>query len=104
MSPSAPCGSTRLCPRVHQSGSHDRRGQLTKKRTQVLRRALIEAARHAARSPYHRHRYARTASAVGRRRGSKVAAVTIARKLVEAIWHMLTSDRSFAAAGATPVL
>jgi transposase len=36
----------------------------------------------------------------GRKRGSKLAALTIARKLTEAIWHMLTNDQPFAPAGA----
>jgi transposase len=34
-------------------------------------------------------------------RGSKIAAICVARKLAEAIWHMLTRDQHFAPAGAT---
>jgi hypothetical protein len=36
----------------------------------------------------------------GRRRGSALAAVEIARRLSEAIWWMLTHDQPFAPAGA----
>jgi hypothetical protein len=36
----------------------------------------------------------------GKKRGSKIAAIEIARQLSEAIWHMLTKNQPFAAAGA----
>jgi len=40
----------------------------------------------------------------GRKRGSKIAAIEIGRRLSEAIWHMLTNDKPFAPAGApTPL-
>jgi transposase len=31
----------------------------------------------------------------GRKRGSKIAAIEIGRRLSEAIWHMLTNDQPF---------
>ncbi len=37
---------------------------------------------------------------LGRNRGSKVARITVARKLAEAIWQMLTRGEPFAPAGA----
>jgi transposase len=60
-------------------------------------RALIEAAQHAARSPAYPYRplYERTRNRIGRNRGGKVAKVVIARKLAEAIWHMLTRNQPF---------
>src|SRR5712691_7038851 len=68
-----------------------------------LRWALVEAAHNAARQPayrelaaHHRHRH-------GRPRGSNIAAITIARKLAEAIWWMLTRNQPFAPAGAKTV-
>jgi transposase len=42
-------GYTGLCPRVYQSGSKDRRGQLTKAGPKYLRWALLEATMHALR-------------------------------------------------------
>jgi transposase len=102
--PTKLCGYTGLCPRVYQSGEHDHRGSLAKNGPTYLRWALIEAATHAARSPTYRERYERTAKRLGRQRGKKIARVDIARRLTEAIWHMLTRRQPFAPAGATPSL
>jgi transposase len=94
------CGYTGLCPRVYQSGESDRRGPLSKKGPRYLRWALVEATTHACRHPLYRERYERTRRRLGRQRGPKVAQVDLARRLAEAIWHMLTYDRPFAPAGA----
>jgi transposase len=99
-SPGKLCGYSGLCPRVYQSGERDYRGSLAKNGPTYLRWALIEAAIHAARHPVYRERYERTATRLGRQRGKKIARVDIARKLCEAIWHMLTRNQPFAAAGA----
>jgi len=90
-------GYTGLCPRVYQSGESDRRGPLRKNGPRYLRWALIEAAQHAARSPAYPYRplYERTRDRLGKNRGGKVAKVVIARKLAEAIWHMLTRNQPF---------
>jgi transposase len=103
-SPTKLIGYSGLCPRVYQSGDSDRRGALTKAGPRYLRWALIEAAVHASTSRYYRPLYQTTASRLGRQRGRKVARVVIARKLAEAIWHMLTRNQPFAPAGATGVL
>ena len=103
-SPGKLCGYTGLCPRVYQSGERDHRGSLAKNGPRYLRWALIEAATHAARHSAYRERYQRTASRLGRQRGKKIARVEIARKLTEAIWHMLTRNQPFAPAGATASL
>jgi hypothetical protein len=47
---------------------------------------------------YH---YQRTKARLGRQRGARVAQVELARRLAEAIWHMLTRNQPFAPAGAT---
>jgi transposase len=90
-------GYTGLCPRVYQSGESDRRGPLRKNGPRYLRWALIEAAQHAARSPAYPYRplYEQTRARIGRNRGGKVAKVVIARKLAEAIWHMLNRNQPF---------
>jgi transposase len=101
-SPTKLAGYSGLCPRVYQSGSHDRRGPLAKNGPKYLRWALIEAAQHAARSSHYRALYQRTKRRLGKNRGAKVAAIEVARRLCEAIWWMLTKDQPFAPAGATP--
>jgi transposase len=103
-SPTKLVGYTGLCPRVYQSGGTDRRGPLTHAGPRYLRWALIEAATHACRHPVYRERYQRNKARLGRQRGAKVAQVDIARRLAEAIWHMLTRNQPFAPAGATPAL
>lgn len=99
-SPRKLAGYTGLCPRVYQSGESDRRGPLTKNGPRYLRWALIEATSHASHHPAYRDRYERTKRRLGKQRGPKVAQVDLARRLTEAIWHMLTHDRPFAPAGA----
>ncbi len=93
------CGYTGLCPRVYQSGQSDHRGSLAKNGPKYLRWALIEAATKASRHPVYAERYQRTAKRLGRQRGKKVARVDLARRLAEAIWHMLVNGEAFAPAG-----
>jgi transposase len=93
-------GYTGLRPRVWQSGNSDRRGPLAKNGPKHLRWALTEAATHACRHPAFRERHERTKRRLGRQRGPKVANVDTARRLAEAIWHMLTRNQPFAPAGA----
>jgi transposase len=100
-SPAKLTGYTGLCPRVYQSGESDRRGPLSKMGPRYLRWALIEATTHASRHPAYRKRYERTRARLGKQRGPRVAQVDLARRLAEAIWHMLTHNRPFAPAGAT---
>jgi hypothetical protein len=59
---------------------------------------------YAARHPAYRLRYERTKQRLGRQRGAKVARVELARKLAEAIWHVLTKREPFAPAGPTMLL
>ena len=103
-SPKKLVGYTGLCPRVYQSGNTDRRGHLTHAGPSYLRWALVEATQHACRHPVYRERYQRNKARLGRQRGAKVAQVDLARRLAEAIWHMLTRNQPFAPAGATPAL
>ena len=93
-------GYSGLAPSVHQSGETDRRGPLRKNWPDYLRWALVEAAHTASRHPAYRPILERNRARHGRKRGTKIAALTIARKLAEAIWHMLTRNQPFAPAGA----
>jgi transposase len=99
-SPRKLVGYTGLCPRVYQSGEHDRRGRISKHGPDYLRWALIEAAQTAGRSGHYRDLYQRTRERAGRQRGASIAAVTVARKLAQAIWWMLHRKQPFAPAGA----
>jgi transposase len=99
-SPRKLAGYTGLCPRVDQSGERDRRGPLRKNGPNYLRWALVEAAHSAARHPRYRPVRERMRARHGHTRGTKIAAIEIARRLSEAIWHMLTSNQPFAPAGA----
>jgi transposase len=103
-SPKKLAGYTGLCPLVRQSGNRDVRGPLAKNGPKYLRWALIEAATHAARDARYRDRYERMKARLGRQRGAKVARIDLARKLAEAIWHILTNNEPFAPAGPTMLL
>jgi transposase len=103
-SPRKLSGYSGLCPRVYQSGESDRRGSLAKQGPKYLRWALVEAAVHASTHPAYRDRYQRTKTRFGKQRGARVAQVDLARRLAEAIWHMLTRNQPFAPAGATDPL
>jgi transposase len=100
-SPRKLVGYTGLCPRVDQSGERDRRGPLRKNGPTYLRWALIEAAHAGLRwhQPY-RELAERMRARHGKKRGSKIAVLEIARRDTEAIWHMLTRNKPFAPAGA----
>jgi transposase len=97
-------GYTGLCPIVRQSGRKDHRHSLAKNGPKYLRWALIEAATHAARHPVYAERYQRTRARLGKQRGAKIARIDLARRLAEAIWHMLTTNQPFAPAGAAKPL
>jgi hypothetical protein len=60
--------------------------------------ALIEAATHVARHPLYGDHYQATKRRLGAQPGPAVARVEAARKLAEAIWHMLTKQERFAPA------
>src|SRR3954470_7049796 len=97
-------GYSGLCPRVYQSGDRDLRGPLAKQGPRYLRWALVEAATHACTAAAYRNRYQQTKARIGKQRGAKVAQIDLARRLAEAIWHMLTRGEPFAPRGATDPL
>jgi transposase len=103
-SPRKLAGYTGLCPRVYQSGERDLRGPLAKQGPKYLRWALVEAATHACTAALYRDRYQQTKARIGKQRGAKVAQIDLARRLAEAIWHMLSRGQPFAPKGATDPL
>jgi transposase len=83
-----------LDPRVRQSGSEPaRHGRISKQGAGEVRGLLVEAAWHATRTPGPLHGFhARLAA----RRGSKIATVATARKLVVIAWHLLSRGEEYA--------
>jgi hypothetical protein len=55
-------------------------------------------------APVYRERYQHIKARIGKQRGAKVAQVDFARRLAEAIWHMLTREQPFAPERATDPL
>src|SRR5438309_1134018 len=103
-SPAKLAGYSGLCPRVYHPGERDLRGPLAKQGPKYLRWALVEAATHACTLPVYGDRYQQTKARIGKQRGAKVAQIDLARRLAEAIWHMLTREQPFAPKGATDPL
>lgn len=78
-----------LVPRQRQSGDSDFHGSITKAGSALLRWLMVEAARAAIRwDPHWRKIYNR----IARRRGSSIAAVAVARRLLVLVWHLLTKN------------
>jgi len=75
-----------------------------KERAEVPALVIIEAAVHASSHPVYRDHYDRTKARLGRQRGAKIARIEVARKLAEAIWHMLQTGSMFAPARSPPRL
>ena len=89
---------------MRQSGAVDARGPISKHGPKYLCWALFEAALNACKHPYYKERYQHTKRRLGKQRGAKVAQIDVARRLTEAVWHMLTTNQPFdpaAAGGAT---
>lgn len=88
-SPQKLVGYSGLGVSVHASGQTYQTGAITKQGRRELRTALIESAWIAVRHhPYWQAQYERLAA----RKGAGKAIVAIARKLLVAIWHVLTKQ------------
>jgi transposase len=74
---------------VHESGQTSWHGRITKQGRRDLRHAMVEAAQAAARThPHWKAVYARMEPKLGRNK----TIVAIARKLLVAVWHVLTEQ------------
>jgi transposase len=83
-----------LDPRVRQSGNEPaKHGRISKQGAGEIRGLLVEAAWHAARTPGPLHGFHQR---VALRRGSKIATVATARKLVVIVWHLLSRGQEYA--------
>ena len=84
-------GYAGLGARVHDSGQLHRTGRITKAGRRDLRAAVVEAAQTAAIShPHWQAELARLEPRLGRNK----AIVAIARKLLVAVWHVLTDGQA----------
>jgi transposase len=83
-----------LIPRIHQSGENGYHGRITKEGSKYLRWILVEAVqvhiRYAPESKITYHYYR-----VKKKRPNNVAKVAAARKLLQAIYHMLKNEDEF---------
>jgi transposase len=83
-------GYAGLYPRYHQSGQRYTSGKLVSMGRRDLRWAMVEAAIHATRShPHWKQVYRRLEPRTGRNK----ALVAVARKLLIAVWHILTEEQ-----------
>jgi transposase len=83
-----------LDPRVRQSGTEPaRHGRISKEGASEARHMLCEAAWVVMRSPSPLRAFAERVRA---RRGSNVAIVALARKLVVLFWHLLSKEQDYA--------
>lgn len=74
---------------VHDSGQTTRTGRITKAGRKDIRYAMVQAANHAARShPFWKREFARLEPRLGRSK----AIVAIARRLLVAVWHVLSGE------------
>lgn len=84
-------GYAGLGTRVHDSGKVHQNGRITKAGRKDLRHTMVEAAQSAARThPHWKAELARLEGRIGRRK----AIVAIARKLLVAVWHVLTRQEA----------
>ncbi len=86
--------------RVHDSGKLHASGRITKAGRRDIRRTMVEAAQHATRThPHWKAELARLEPRIGK----KKAIVAIGRKLLVAVWHVLTDHEVDRFADATNV-
>jgi transposase len=84
-SPEQLCSWSGLTPREHSSAGHTRRGHISKQGSRWLRWVMVEAAMHGLRNPRLRSWYLEIAE----RRGEKIAAVAVGRRLLTLAYYAL---------------
>ena len=103
-SPASPrrpsCAATPACARGSSSPAQPTRAARFPGRSSVSALGAVRGRADACKHPYYAERYQHTKRRLGRQRGPKVAQIDLARRLTEAIWHMLTNNQPFAPAGA----
>lgn len=88
-SPKKICGYAGLVPRVHWPGQTHYTGHITKAGRSTLRWILVQVAHRAVKAPGPlRQSYLRLKA----KKGTKVATVAVARKLLVLVWTLLTRE------------
>jgi len=86
------CAYAGLVPVTRQSADHCWQGRITKEGNRYIRWGMVEAACVATRKDWGLAQYYRR---VAVRRGSLKARVAVARKLLTAVWHILTDGQPY---------
>jgi len=82
------CAWAGLTPKEHSSADNVRRGHISKQGSRWLRWVMVEAAVHAFRDVELRQLFV----GIARRRGTKVARVAVARRLLTLVFYALRSE------------
>jgi len=86
------CAYGGIVPKVRQSGDHCWQGHITRTGSRYIRWAMVEAA---CKAPSHDQALGQFYRRVARRRGPLKARVAVARKLLVAVWHVLTEETPY---------
>ena len=86
------CAYGGIVPTVKQSADHLWQGRITKEGSRYIRWAMVEAACKAPSHDVHLGRFYRR---LALRRGPQKARVAVARKLLVAVWHVLTYNEPY---------
>jgi transposase len=86
------CAYSGIVPRVRQSADHCWHGHITREGDRYIRWAMVEAACKAPAKDYALGRFYRR---IALRRGPLKARVAVARKLLVAVWHVLTHEEPY---------
>lgn len=81
------CNYAGITPTIRESAGHRWEGRITKEGNRYIRWAMVEAAQLA---PAKNPALAAFFGRIAHRRGRKKARVAVARKLLTAVWHILT--------------
>ncbi len=81
-----------LAPSLHQSGSVEYHGNITKQGSRILRWIMVEAARVAVN---HDDRMRAFYERVEHRRGDQKAIIAVANKMLKITWFMLTRKEPY---------
>jgi transposase len=91
-SPSKLCAYGGIVPATRQSAEHRWQGRITHEGSRYIRWAMVEAA---CKAPSHDRYLGQFYRRVAARRGPLKARVAVARKLLAAVWHVLTDSQPY---------
>ena len=86
------CAYGGIVPKTRQSAEHCWQGRITKEGNRYIRWGLVEAA---CKAPHKDWKLAQYHRRIAKRRGPQKARVAVARKLLVAVWHVLTHEEPY---------